>query len=123
MEGWRKEKGTRLTLVSFRSFFRTLAVNSVSDFLFVCFDKYVSWLPDPGAWIVDAFEMFTSYCFPIFSLIPKVLQMTETLGGDSVPVRVTQPWITELLRLPVDLPVLLAQGKEILKHPMTGDVH
>ena len=30
--GWRKEKGTRLTLVCLGSFFRTLAVNSVSDF-------------------------------------------------------------------------------------------
>ena len=79
-------------------------------------------ITETQAWVVDAFEMFTSYCFPIFSLIPKVLQMTETLGGDSVPVRVTQPWITELLRLPVDLPVL-AQGEEILRHPMTGDVH
>ena len=39
---------------------------------------YVSWMPDPTAWAVDAFTLdwgrMNFYAFPPFSLVPRCLQ-------------------------------------------------
>ena len=48
--------------------------------------RYVSWLPDPDAYAFDAFGLnwseFTAFCFPPFSLVPKVLQRLELTEGE-----------------------------------------
>ena len=53
-------------------------------------DKYVSWKPDPGAFAVDAFTLdwsgFRAVCFPLFSLILRVLQKVKGLEADCVLV-------------------------------------
>lgn len=92
--------------------------------------KYVSWKPDPDAFAIDAFSLdwslFKAFCFPPFSLIPRVLQRIEVLEAECVlvvPLWTTQVWFTKLLRLLVELPVMLPRKENLLSHPLTGEHH
>lgn len=69
--------------------------------------KYVSWKPDPGAYVVDAFSMdwniFTSvYLFPPFSLWGRVLEKLKTYKGTAMvifPKWKGQFWYPSLMRM------------------------
>ena len=82
------------------------------------------------AYGLDAFNQdwrkVTSYCFPPYSLVLKVLQTLELALSDCVPVVplwTTQPWSTRLQRLPVDLSLLLPDRKDLMIHPTSGELH
>lgn len=54
------------------------------------FSRYVSFKPDPNAYAIDAFSLHwlshSLYCFPPFSLLPKVLRKIATDKADGVVV-------------------------------------
>jgi hypothetical protein len=92
--------------------------------------KYVSWKPDPDAYAIDAFSldwsMFRSFCFPPFSLIPRVLQKLELHQADIIlvaPMWTTQAWFPKMIKLLVDFPVNLPPLPHLLMHPLTGLKH
>lgn len=77
-------------------------------------DKFVSWRPEPGAFIVNAFTMnwqgLYSYMFPPFSLITRCLQKVQLECTDTLliaPLWPTQPWFAQLMSLLIEIPVLL----------------
>ena len=92
-------------------------------------NKYVSWKPDPGAFAVDVFTLdwsgFRTFCFPPFSLTPRVLQKVEASEADCVlvPMWTTQAWFSKLFRRLINNPVLLPMEPELLTHPLTGQSH
>ena len=93
-------------------------------------ERYVAWQPDPSSWATDAFSLdwseFSPYCFPPFSLIPRVLQRLELARADCTliaPLWTTQAWYTKLLRLLVDIPILLPKTRKLVTHPLTGECH
>lgn len=62
--------------------------------------KYVSWLPEPEAWKVDAFSFRWSnsffYVFPPFSMVGRVirkLHLEKTSAVLVTPAWTTQPWL------------------------------
>jgi len=65
--------------------------------------KYVSWEPEPDNWRTDAFSfpwtnMFV-YCFPPFSLLPRVWAKVRREGARAIivaPHWVAQPWFPML---------------------------
>lgn len=92
--------------------------------------KFVAWKPDPEAWAINAFSLnwgdFNGFCFPPFSLLPRVLQRLELQEADCVlvaPVWPTQGWYAKLIRLLIDFPILLPQTLDLLVHPVTGALH
>ena len=68
---------------------------------------YVSCYPEPDAWAVDAFALTLSnsylYIFPLFSLIPRILQTLEDYRTKEAiqvaPIWTTQIWWPCLVRL------------------------
>ena len=96
--------------------------------------KYVSRVPDPKAYAIDAFSISWKencyYAFPPFSLIPKILQKVEKDGTQLLclvaPVWPTQAWWPTLIQLIVDRCFLLNNPQNILtlahrpqkKHPL-----
>jgi len=82
---------------------------------------YIAWLPDPGAFSIDAFfvdwgEQYF-YAFPPFNLIDRVLQKVEAdqaFGILIVPQWTTQPWFPVLMCLFVQEPFILPEGKKVL---------
>ena len=91
--------------------------------------KYVSWLPDPEAWKVNAFSFDWNlegiYCFPPFCLISRILhrltlqQSTMTI---IVPRWEQRPWYPQVMELLVDIPILLPLRKDIVQNPVNGKV-
>ena len=68
-------------------------------------ERYVSWEPEPGSWRTDAFSfswtnMFV-YCFPPFSLLPRVARKITRDGARAIVVAPhwpAQPWHPVLQR-------------------------
>lgn len=92
-------------------------------------DKYVSWKPDPGAVVIDAFscdwknEFF--YIFPPFSLIGKVLQKLERDKSQAIivtPVWTTQPWYPRLVKKSSKI-ITFPPSKRLLTLPSTDKIH
>ena len=92
-------------------------------------DKYVSWKPDPGAALVDAFscdwknEFF--YIFPPFSLVGRVLQKVETDKSHAIlvaPIWPTQPWYPRLMKIAKRVKKF-DQSKSLLSLPGTKQIH
>ena len=91
--------------------------------------KYVSWLPDPEAWKVNAFsfnwDLKGIYCFPPFCLISRILhrltlqQSTMTI---ITPRWEQRPWYPQIMELLVELPILLPLRKDIVQNPVNGKV-
>lgn len=68
--------------------------------------RYVSWLPDPDAFTIDAFTVswkpFFFYAFPPFAILLKVLQKIRSekaRGIVVVPLWPAQPWYPEFIAL------------------------
>ncbi|XP_060602200.1 uncharacterized protein LOC132755347 [Ruditapes philippinarum] len=91
-------------------------------------DNYVSRLPQPEAWAIDAFSLDWEnkllYMFPPFSLIPKVLQKVIQDQAEVIlvaPVWTTQGWWAQLLHLLSQQSYLLPPSQEILHLPHKPD--
>ncbi|XP_070517424.1 uncharacterized protein [Cardiocondyla obscurior] len=87
-------------------------------------DLYVSWLPDPGSWAIDAFTLpwnhFYFYAFPPFILISRVLRKIiedKAEGVLIVPWWPSQPWFPIFSRLLVSDPVTLQPSYSLLSSP------
>lgn len=88
--------------------------------------KYVSFLPDPTACAIDAFNMnldgnILYYSFPPFSCIGRLLQKMEIDRGEMIlvaPLWNTQHWFTKMLKLLVADPIILPPTQQILSFPM-----
>ena len=91
------------------------------------FPRYISFRPDPGAYLVDAFSAqwnkLNGYYFPPFSLIPRVLQKLEqdkATGIVVIPRWPTQVWYSMAMRMLISCPVLLQHNARLLllpRHP------
>jgi hypothetical protein len=93
-------------------------------------DKYVSWGADPFSWDTDAFSLnwndFSPYCFPPFSLVPRVLQRLELTEAECTliaPKWTTKPWYMKMMRLLIKEPIVLPRSRKVIKHPLTGESH
>lgn len=91
-------------------------------------NKYVSWLPDPGATFCDAFSIhwgpFFAYAFPPFALIGKVLKKVQEDGATMVivvPDWPTSPWYSRLLEMSIETPFFIPGTRPRLTNPMQGD--
>ena len=88
------------------------------------FPRYISYRPNPGAYLVDAFsaqwtELNVCY-FPSFSVIPKVLQKLEqdkATGAVVSPRWQTQVWYSMAMRMLISCPVLLQHNARLLLLP------
>ena len=90
-------------------------------------DKYVSWLPDPGAWKIDAFSLEWNmegiYCFPPFCLISRILSrliQQEATMTIIAPRWQQQVWYPQIMELLIDLPVVLPKVGNIVTDPVNG---
>ena len=89
------------------------------------FPLYVSYLPDPGAYAVDAFSLHWGdlmfYCFPPFSILPRVLRKIreERVTGTVVaPLwKKTQAFWPMLMNMLTARPVPLPAREELLSQP------
>ena len=91
---------------------------------------FVSWLPDPLAWHIDAFTIdwknLEAYLFEPFALLTKCLQkilIDKATVLLIAPVWKTQPWYPLLLQLSVKTPVLLPRQPELLRLRHNGQHH
>jgi len=95
--------------------------------------RFISWLPDPFAWKVDAFtvpwdEFF--YAFPPFSMILRCLQKIRaehSTGILVVPQWPNQPWFPIFQELLVVSPLYMGPAKDLLFfmnriHPLSRDL-
>ena len=91
---------------------------------------YVSWMPDPTAWAVDAFTLdwgrMNFYAFPPFSLVPRCLQkirQDKARGLLIVPNWPTQAWFPILNDMLLERPLPLPRLKTLLTQPVSGTPH
>ena len=69
---------------------------------------FVSWKPEPGAWVVNA--------FPPFNILGRVLAKVQQDGATWMfvtPFWSTQPWFPHLLELLIDQPRMLLPRKDL----------
>ena len=86
---------------------------------------YIAWRDYPGEVAIDAFTVYWSkynliYCFPLFSLICKVLQFIQESKITAIlvyPHWPTQFWYPHLLQLIKSLPVTIKMHKKTLTLP------
>ena len=88
------------------------------------FPLYVSYLPDPGVYAVDAFSLhwgdLTFYCFPPFSILPRVLRKIreERVTGIVIaPLWKNQAFWPMLMNMLTARPVPLSAREELLSQP------
>ena len=88
--------------------------------------EFVSWRPEPEAIATDAFntpwDFPLTYLFPPFYLIPMCLRKVMQEQVDCIliaPVWRSWPWYPALLSILIECPLLLPQGRRILKLPRT----
>ena len=91
---------------------------------------FVSPLPDPQAWRVDAFsfpwENLDMYLYPPTQLIGEVLHRIQLVSCRAIliaPAWPTQYWFPLLLSLVVDHPRRLPTIRTLLRQPHTGQFH
>ena len=92
---------------------------------------YVSPVPDPGAWAVDALSMSWSgilaYAFPPFPILGKVIRKARIDQASLIlvcPHWPAQPWFAELLQLSHLPPLpLRVDGRKALVQPRSGIPH
>ena len=92
--------------------------------------EFVSWRPEPGAIATDTFNVSwdfpLSYLFPPFCLIPMCLRKVMQEQVDCIfiaPVWRSRPWYPALMFMLIEPPLLLPQGRRILKLPRTDKIH
>lgn len=91
-------------------------------------DCYVSRLPEPFAWAIDAFSLDWSekllYMFPPFSLISRILQKILQDKAEVVlvaPIWTTQGWWAQLLHMLSHQSYILPPAQQILALPHKPD--
>ena len=91
---------------------------------------FVSPLPDPRAWRIDALSFTWTglwiYQFPPFPLLPEVLQRISLTHCQAIliaPAWLSQPWFPLLLRLLVDLLRQLPPTRTLLRQPSSQVFH
>jgi len=87
-------------------------------------DLYVSWLPDPASWAIDAFTLswnsFYFYAFPPFILVIRALRKIvneKATGVLVVPWWPSQPWFPLFIRLLISKPLILPPSHSLLSSP------
>jgi len=113
--------------------FGTPSIDAFASRLNKQIPRYISWHPDPYAEAVDAFSLNWSdkfiYTFPPFSLLTGTIQKIRKDAGEAVvvaPLWPNQPWLTQLLQMTVEPPLVFNMGKDSLRlchkpghlHPM-----
>ena len=90
--------------------------------------KYVSWKPDPGSVLLDAFSISWnycySYCFPPFSLIWKVMDKIRRECQFALLITSlwpTQSWLPGIPRQAIATPQLFS--RRYLQIPGTSKMH
>ena len=85
---------------------------------------YISWLPDPNAYAVDAFTFswqdLNFYAFPPFSLLPRVLAkiiQAKATGILIIPKWTTQSWFPLVLTLLIQYPRVISPCRDLLYLP------
>ncbi|KAJ8034660.1 hypothetical protein HOLleu_21589 [Holothuria leucospilota] len=93
-------------------------------------NKFVSWVPDPSAFAVDAFSLnwgkYYFYAFPPFSLIGRCLCKIEeekARGIIIVPLWTTQTWYVRVMELLIDPPVVIPVKENTLTLPHYNATH
>ena len=84
---------------------------------------YVSWFPDPEAFVIDAFSFnwgpYFCYCFPPFNMILNVLQKLSEDESEKcliVPLWKAQPFFPVLGNVLIQHPMILPNRSDILIH-------
>ena len=92
--------------------------------------KFISWIPEPGAWKVNAWSVdwgcLDAYAFPPFSLIPRVLQKVKQDQARILlvtPNWPTQNWWPILLDMLVQRPLLIPPQDNLLMRPQSQEKH
>lgn len=88
-------------------------------------DTYISWLPDPGSFAVDAFtlswEGLFFYAFPPFILVTRVLRKIiddRAEGVVVVPWWPSQSWFPLFQRMLIEEPLILSPSNNLLSAPL-----
>ena len=88
--------------------------------------QFVSPIPDPQAWAVDAlnipWENLVAYAYPPTALLPKVVQKLQSQSCRLIliaPGWPTKPWFWDLVELSLDLPRQLPPLRTLLKQPLS----
>ena len=91
---------------------------------------YVSPIPDPQAWAVDAlnvpWENLVAYAYPPTALLPKVVQKLQSQMCRLLliaPGWPSKPWFWDLVEMSLDVPRRLPQIRTLLKQPMNNHFH
>ena len=91
---------------------------------------YVSPIPDPQDWAVDAlnvpWENLVAYAFPPTALLPKVVQKLQSQTCRMIliaPGWLTKPWFWDLVELSLDIPRQLLPIHTLLKQPLNNHYH
>ena len=93
-------------------------------------DLYVSPVPDPEAWAVDALSIpwkgFQGYAFPPIPILGKVIKKARLDQASLIlicPYWPAQPWFPDLLQLTHVPPLALQVSKKALVQPRSGIPH
>ena len=91
---------------------------------------YVSPIPDPQAWAVDALNIswknMIGYAFPPTALLPRVVQKLLSQQCRLIliaPGWPTKPWFWDLVELSLDIPRQLPPIRSLLKQPLNNQFH
>ena len=91
---------------------------------------FVSPIPDPQAWAVDALSVswtgLSAYAFPPLALLPRVLRKIEMDEAELIliaPLWPAQQWYPDLLALAREPPLPLSLGHRSLLQPRSGIPH
>ena len=91
---------------------------------------YVSPIPDPQAWVVDALNIswknIIGYTFPPTALLPRVVQKLLSQECRLIliaPGWPTKPWFWDLMELSLDHPRQLPPIRSLLKQPLNNQFH
>ena len=91
---------------------------------------YVSPVPDPQAWAVDALSLdwngMSAYAFPPFNLVGRILQKFREHSCSLLlvaPLWPRQSWFPELLSLLVADPLALPVRRNLLRQPRSRTMH
>ena len=91
---------------------------------------YVSPIPDPEAWAVDAlnipWENLVAYAFPLTALLPKVVQKLQSQICRIIfiaPGWPTKSWFWDLVEMSLDIPRQLPATRIRLKQPLNNQYH
>ena len=91
---------------------------------------YVSPIPDPQAWAVDALNIswknIVGYAFPPTALLPRVVQKLLSQSCRLIliaPGWPTKPWFWDLVDLSLDHPRQLPPIRSLLKQPLNNQFH